>query len=183
MGVTKMNTVRTGAWAVETNDGAGTLSNLELVYGDANKHIFFGTGTYEGSLIRKKLTGRCVLILQNKHGTDENGKPTAVSQLDVFLKVDNVAAGMIAKTLSPIVGSTADHNFVESLRFLQRLNDTTLKNGTGVQLMGHRLSLAPEVLKGFQDVAGQTYQRGQQQEKPHQVSRAPIAETRSFHSR
>ena len=160
MGVTKMDSQRTGPWVVQTNDGAGTISELELVYGNANQHIFYGTGTYEGQLLRKKLGGRCVLVLDTQHGTDEFGNPTAVSQLDVYLKVDNVAAGVIARTLQPIVGPTADHNFKESLRFIQRLNETTVKNGSGVQLMADRLTLDPQVLRGFQDVAGQTYRRG-----------------------
>ena len=161
MGVTKMDSTRSGQWCVDTNDGAGTLSKLELVYGDSNQHIFYGTGTYEGPLLRKKLSGRCVLVLWTQHGLDQSGNPNAVNQLDVYLKVDNVAAGVIARTLQPLVGPTADHNFKESLRFIERLYDTTLKSGPGVQLMGERLTLEPEVLQGFQDVAGQTYRRGQ----------------------
>ena len=159
MGVTKMDVVRTGPWKIDSDDGAGTISDLELVYGDADKHIFYGTGSYEGSLIRRKLSGRCVLVLQTKHGIGENGKPQAVSQLDVFLKVDNVAAGVIARTLQPLVGPTADHNFIESLKFVQRLNETTVRNGPGVQVMGTRLDIQPDVLKGFQQVAGDTFQR------------------------
>ena len=105
--------------------------------------------------------------------------------MDVFLKVDNVAAGVIARTLQPLVGPTADHNFMESLKFLQRLNSTTLRNGPGVQLMGNRLSLQPEVLKGFQHVAGQAYQRGNaataSQVEAARVTSKP--EVRTFRSR
>ena len=116
MGVTQMTTERTGPFTVSTNDGAGTISNLELVYGTENMHIFYGTGTYEGSVLKRKLTGKCVLVLRtdNRIGTD--GKPVTTNQLDVFLKVENATAGLIAKTISPLVGTTADHNFVESLR-------------------------------------------------------------------
>ena len=160
MDVTKMQTTRTGPFEISTDDGAGTISDLELVYGDANKHIFYGTGTYEGSLLRRKLSGKCVLVLQTEHGTTEDGKPRAINKLDVFLKVDNVAAGAIARTLQPLVGPTADHNFVESLRFIQRLNDTTVKNGPGVQLMGERLEIQPDVLTGFQQAAGVAFHRG-----------------------
>ncbi len=160
MGVTSMQTTRTGPFEVETDDGAGTLSDIELVYGDGNKHIFYGAGTYEGPIIRRKLAGQCVLVLQTEHSTDEQGKCKAVNTLDVYLKVDNVAAGVIARTLQPLVGPTADHNFVESLRFLQRLNETTLRNGAGVQLMGERLDLQPRVLTGFQQVVEIAYKRG-----------------------
>jgi len=185
MGVTKMNTTRTGPYQLESDDGAGTISDLELVYGDGEKHIFYGTGTCEGPLLRKKLSGKCVLVLQTQHGFDENGKPKATNQLDVFLKVDNVAAGVIARTLQPLVGPTADHNFVESLKFIQRLHDTTVRNGQGVQLMGNRLDLEPEVLAGFQQTAGIAFERANQSPSTAQVrprvSSGP--EVRSFKSR
>jgi hypothetical protein len=180
MGVTKMDSERTGPFEVKTDDGAGTLSRLELVYGDQNKHIFYGEGSYEGPLLRRKLTGRCVLILNTVHEQDENGQPRAVSQLDVFLKVDNTTAGMIARTLQPIVGPTADHNFTESLKFVQRLNATTVKNGPGVQGMAEQLDISQEVRTLFQQSAGLTYQRAlanQQARKPVVAAPANSLET------
>jgi len=189
MGVTKMETTRTGPYRLKSDDGAGTISDLELVYGDGEKHIFYGTGTYEGPLLRKKLSGKCVLVMQTQHTMDSNGTPKAINQLDVFLRVDNVAAGVIARSLQPLVGPTADHNFVESLKFIQRLHDTTVRNGHGVQLMGDRLDLQPQVLAGFQQVAGLAFDRGNQTGKkqalttnpPSRVSSGP--QIRSFKSR
>ncbi len=184
MGVTKMQTTRTGPFVTQTDDGAGTLSDLELVYGDGNKHIFYGTGSYEGSLIRKKLSGKCVLVLQTEHSTDSNGMPMATSQLDVYLKVDNFAAGAIARTLQPLVGPTADHNFVESLKFVQRLNETTLRNGPGVQMMGDRLDIRPDVLSSFQQVADLTFRRGRAIEAARSVERvSSTPEFRTIRSR
>ena len=184
MGVTKMDTTRTGPFQLQSDDGAGTLSDLELVYGDGQKHIYYGTGTYEGALLRRKLSGRCVLVLQTQHVTDDNGKPKAISQLDVYLKVDNVAAGAIARTLQPLVGPTADHNFIESLKFIKRLHDTTVRNGPGVQMMGNQLDIQPDVLKGFQQVAGLAYERGNATTAPTETGRRATAgpQVRSFSS-
>ena len=159
MGVTKMTTERTGPYTVATNDGAGTISELELVYGNENTHIFYGKGTYEGPVIRKKLTGKCVLVLNTNYTTGADGKPVATNQLDVFLKVEGTTLGLVAKTIQPIVGATADHNFVESLKFVQRLNDTTEKNGPGVQQMAGRLDIDPEVRKKYETVAGVVFER------------------------
>lgn len=159
MGVTKMTTERTGPFSISTNDGAGTISDLELVYGTDNQHIFFGTGTYEGPILKRKLTGKCVLVLTSKSGAGASGKPTVTSQLDVFLKIENATAGLIAKTIAPIVGSTADHNFVESLKFVQRLNSTTEKNGPGVQKMGTRLDLSDDVRERFNETVDLVFQR------------------------
>jgi hypothetical protein len=160
MGVTKMSTTRTGPFTLRSDDGVGTISNVELVYGTNDMHIFYGTGSYEGPVLKRKLFGECVLILRSNYQTSATGKPTATSQLDVFLKIENVTVGMVAKTLNPVVGPTADHNFVESLNFLQRLNETTETNGIGVQRMANRLTdISADTREKFIQVAGLVYER------------------------
>jgi hypothetical protein len=159
MGVTKMSTRRTGPYTIDCDDGVGTLSSLELVYGNDNLHIFYGKGSYEGPVLRKKLYGSCVLVLQTSFAQGAEGKPIATNQLDVFLKVENAALGLIAKTIQPIVGTTADHNFVESLKFVQRLNETTERNGPGVQRMAKRLDIDQDVRQKFVDVVSLVFER------------------------
>lgn len=159
MGVTQMTTKRTGPFTLDTNDGAGTISNIELVYGNETMHVFYGSGTYEGPVIRKKLTGRCVLVLQTNYSKDAQGQPQATNQLDVFLKIDNATLGLMAKTIQPVVGPTADHNFTESLKFVQRLNSTTEENGPGVQGMATRMDLDDDVREKFIEMAGIVYER------------------------
>ena len=171
MGITDMETKRVGNYTLKTDDGMGTTSDMELVYGSSDLHIYYGQGLYEGPVLRKKLSGDCVIIVRTRPHSEINageitaqrpgGIPKTACQLDVFLKLDNGAAGMIAKTISPIVGPTADHNFTESLKFVERLNQTTIKNGPGVQEMGRRLKVDPEVIEKFQAVVGRVYQRAQ----------------------
>ncbi len=155
MGITKMSVNRTGPFRMETDDGAGATSDVELIYGTSNLHIYYGEGAYVGPILNRKLTGRCVLILRSEYLPGDDNQSLARCSMDVFLKVDNATASLVARTLNPIVGSTADHNFVESLHFLERLNDTTRKNGRGVQQMAGRLvNLTPEVRNGFVQMAG-----------------------------
>ena len=171
MGVTKMSTQRTGPFSISTNDGVGTISNVELVYGTKNLHVFYGEGTYQGPVFKRKLRGECVLVLNTNYQTSAKGEPTATSQLDVFLKIENATAGMIAKTLNPIVGSTADHNFVESLNFLQRLNETTVNNGLGVQRMANRLTdINNDTRQKFIQMAGLVYERSGGQSPSQNIS-------------
>jgi len=159
MGVTQMETKRTGPYTVKTNDGAGTISSLELVYGTENLHIFYGTGTYEGPVLKRKLTGDCVLVLRSESQVGVDGKPVQTSQLDVFLRVRNATIGLIAKTIQPLVGTTADHNFVESLKFVQRLNETTAKNGPGVEQMSKRLDIDADVRRKYVEIIDLVFQR------------------------
>jgi hypothetical protein len=177
MGVTQMSTERTGPYTVLSNDGAGTISSLELVYGTENLHIFYGTGTYEGPILRRKLTGKCVLVLRSENKPGASGKPVSTSQLDVFLKVENATANLIARTIQPLVGTTADHNFVESLKFVQRLNETTEKNGPGVQQMGKKLKIDDNVRQEFNKVVDIVFQRAINASAPGPAGR-PAYETK-----
>ncbi len=175
MGVTNMESDRTGPFTIESNDGSGTISNMELVYGTKNLHVFYGTGSYEGQIIKRKLTGKCVLILKTDYTQGANGMPVAINRLDVFLKLDNSTVGFVAKTLNPLVGPTADHNFVESLKFLQRLNETTEQNGPGVQRMANRLTdVQPQIRRDYAAVSGLVYQRARQLGAERATQAAPV---------
>jgi len=167
MGVTQMEIERTGPFQLNSDDGAGAKSNVELIYGTHNKNIYYAEGTYAGPLLKRKLHGRAVMILHTRYERGPNGKPQTRSSLDVFVKVENATAGLIAKTLNPIVGSTADHNFVETLKFVQRLNETTEQNGVGVQRMAYRLKdLNDQVRDRFVQVAGTVYERNAKLQTP-----------------
>lgn len=160
MGVTGMTVDRTGPFELKSDDGAGANSTVELLYGTHNKNIYYAEGTYAGPLLKRKLSGRAVMVLQTQYERGPNGKPLTRNSLDVFVKIENATAGLIAKTLNPIVGSTADHNFVETLKFVQRLNETTEQNGVGVQRMAYRLkNLTEPVREQFVRVAGTVYER------------------------
>ena len=159
MGVTQMTTQRLGPYMVKTDDGAGTISNLELVYGDSNLHLFYGTGSYEGPVFRRKLTGRCVIVVRTEAQPDPTGGFALTNQLDVFLRVDNATAALVTKTIQPIVGNTADHNFTESLKFIERLNTTTRNNGPGVKAMGDRLALDDQTQQSFHQIVDTVFER------------------------
>ncbi len=163
MGVTKMVCERTGDFTYRCDDSAGTVSEVELLYGTEELHLFWATGSYANTLNKKPINGDCLMLLRSSTQPGPGGKPTVQSTLDVFLKIDNVTASIVAKTLAPMVGKTADHNFIESLKFVQRLNETTGRNGPGVQGMADRLEgLTTPVRDQFIDIVEVVYQRTQQ---------------------
>ena len=201
MDVTEMTANRIAPFTLDTDDGAGTSGQVELIYGTNNLQIFYAEGEYQGTMLSKRLRGKCVIVVQTHYYLDKQGAPATTSQLDIFMKLENVTLSLIAKTLSPLIGPTADHNFVETVNFIQRLNETTIKNGPGVQAMAHRLTeLTPEVRKQFVQVAGLVYDRARagaqrgnlsvqvgaraeqvQQNRFHSMG-APISTTRSAYT-
>lgn len=162
MGVTQMTAQRVGPFSMKVADGAGTTTRTDLVYGDPNLNVFYSEGEYDGPMLFRKVTGSCVIIIESAYHAGDDGSPVVTSRLNIFLKIDNMAAGLFAKTIHPLVGTTADNNFVETLRFAEKLAKTTATNGPGVQNMSERLNgLQPDVRQRFKDVVGLTWSRNQ----------------------
>ena len=161
MGITEMTLDRSNTYSLKSNDAAGTISDVELLYGTPNIHVYYCEGTYDGPMLVGKVKGRCVAVLRTKYHLGQDGQPKTTNQLDVFLRIDHLAANIAARTVFPLIGSTADHNFVESMRFVERLHETNQKNGPGVQHMIGRLNnIHPQVRARFAEIAEKAYIKG-----------------------
>lgn len=154
MGITKCSIQRKGEFELHVSDGLGTVSDVELVYGTPGLHVMYGTGTYSGSFLRKPVEGRSVLVLKSDYVRGDDGKVKVTNRLDVFVRFDQVGAQLLAKTLYPLVGKTADHNFRETTRFVQRISEAAETNGPGVERLANKLvNVAPEVRREFAEMA------------------------------
>lgn len=160
MGVSNMTALRTGPFAWQGDDLTGTKCDVELIYGAENLHVLYSDGFYEGSLLKRKITGRCVLVLQSGFGQDASRRSLAANRLDVFLQIDNAGADMIARTLAPWVGKVADTNFSESCKFAAKVSQTAEQNGPGMQRLADKLTkVEPEVREQFARVSAGVQQR------------------------
>ena len=158
LGISNMTAQRTGPFTWKGNDGAGTQCDVELAYGTSDLHIIYGEGFYEGQLFKRKMSGRCVLLIRSGYAQD--GRSRVASLLDVFLTVDNAGLDLVAKTLSPLVGSTADSNFTETAKFLGRVSLTAEQNGPKLEQMSTKLTkVEPPVREQFVQLTTEIYQR------------------------
>lgn len=139
MGATKMQFQRTGPYNFQFSDGAGTTSRVELVYGTPNLHVFYAEGIYKGPLIGRALRGKCVMVLNSgKH--QSQGRSYLTSRLDVFLQVDQLGVELLAKTLHPLLGSTIDRNYADTVRFVGQLSLASARNRAGMERLTARLT-------------------------------------------
>ncbi len=140
MEVTKVSLQRSGLYQLQGSDGAGTSSKMDLVFGNDSMHIYFASGSYQGSLWARELNGKCVVILHNRPGPLPNGKQGIVASMDVFMKLDNLGADLVVKTLGPLMGKTADYNFTECASFFSQISQTAESNPYGIQQLAKRLT-------------------------------------------
>ncbi|MEQ1829232.1 MAG: hypothetical protein ABL921_24930 [Pirellula sp.] len=161
MGVTKVSLKRTGPFQLRGNDGAGTSSNMDLVFGNDSMHIYFANGSYQGNLWPRELTGRCVVVLHNRPSPLVGNKQGMTTSMDIFMKLENVGADLVVKTLGPLVGKTADYNFSECASFFSQISRTAEQNPYGMLQLAKRLNnIDPKVRDQFVSTTQSVAKRG-----------------------
>lgn len=159
MGVTKVQVKRTGPFTFDASDGVGTVTNVELVYGRPDLHVYYATGVYEGPLFRNRINGKSVVVIRSAFAKQGDRLRVTV-HLDAFVDFDNVGAEILAKTLHPLIGKTADFNFTETAQFVGQVSRASETNGPGMERLAAKLTkLDPAVRKSFADYTDVVYQR------------------------
>jgi len=139
MGVSKLRMDRQQDYLIDIDDGYGTQSQLELVYGNKNLHIFFAEGAYKGSIIPTTSKGRFVLVLETSksmHGQ----QPVISHRLNLFIQVDKSANQLVVKTLQGIFLKMVDMNFAETTKFIGQIDDIIQDNPDGMKRLSGRLT-------------------------------------------
>jgi hypothetical protein len=147
LGVTKVSIQRQGEFTFDAMDGAGTTCQIELVYGDRETHVLYAEGHYEGPLLRRLIRGRCILVLRSSYSETEDRTVQVTSRLDMFVRFDNVGAELIARSLHPLVGKSADHNFVESTRFIGQVSKAAENKSDKLLQFSKRLTKVDDTIR------------------------------------
>lgn len=174
MNVTDVTMDRSGPFSFTSDDKAGTLSQIEMLYGTPDTHIFYATTHYEGPMFARPVNARVVLLLRTNYVRAADGRPRIASTMDAFIKIDHLTANLVARTMAPVVGKTADHNFVESFRFLARVSETAEVNGPGMQQLAMKLQRVDAATRQqLAEVAGAVAQRAIERASEPQAPSAP----------
>jgi len=173
MGITKVQVNRTGPYTFTADDGVGTTCKCDLVFGNEKIHIYYGTGAYIGSMAPRQITGRCVCVLYSSTAMSAANRPTINGSMDVFLKLDNLGADLLTRTLSPLVGKTADYNFVESAKFLAQISQVCEHNLTGAQILASKLTkVQPQIRDEFARIALRIGSESANASEPPQIAKS-----------
>ncbi len=144
MGITNVRTKRTGPYQFSAQDGSGTDCQVDLVYGDPNMHIYVAEGSYDGKLVAKPIRGRGVFVLRSSYAKSSGGGTTVNGTIDCFVQIESLGADLIARTLSGLIGRSADNNFMETARFIAQVSQASEKNPPAMIDIAHRLPQVTE---------------------------------------
>jgi len=138
--ISKLKVRQIGPNTYQVADTVGTSARIEFLYRSFDTHVIYAEGKYEGALLPVPITGRCLAVLKTGYIRETDGRFYITSRLDSFLSLEQGAAELLAKTLLPWLGKTADTNFVQSVAFLGSLSKTAEVNSAGVQRLATRLA-------------------------------------------
>lgn len=174
MGITKVEVKRIAPYVFTGHDGAGTNCRCELLYGTSNVHVYYGTGAYSGTMAARQIDGRCVCVLHSSTSADRSGRSLITVSMDVFMKLDNFGADLLTRTLAPLVGKTADYNFIESAKFVSQLNELCEQNPMAAAQLAQRLNrVDPSVRARFSQVVSNIAATSSQDIDPRQFAAQP----------
>lgn len=131
---------QTGPTTYQVAEAVGTLANVEYLYRSRDMHVVYAEGTYNGPWFAKPVRGRALILVKSGYVRETDGRHYIVTRLDAFLRIDHGGAELLTKTFHPLVGRTADMNFIQSVAFLGSLSRTAEVNTQGVQRLASRLS-------------------------------------------
>jgi hypothetical protein len=152
--ISRINLRETGEGQFQINEQGGATASLEFVYQSHDMHVVYGEGVYRGPLLNKPVKGRGVLVLKNGYVRETNGRYYVTCRMDSFVSIEPAGAELITKTVSPVLGKTADNNFVQTLAFLGSLSRTAEVNSPGVQRLGSQLlHIQPKIRDEFIELA------------------------------
>jgi len=160
MGITKVQTSRTAPFQLQADDHAGTECEVDLVYGDHDTHLFYAAGEYSGPLAAVPVRGKGVFVLHSRYVRSADGRAVVIGTLDCFIQLDSLGADLVARTLSGLIGRTADNNFAETAKFISQISKASALNPQGMVDLASRLpQVQPGIRQRFAQQARTVHER------------------------
>ena len=176
MGITKVKTKRIGPYKLDADDGSGTKCSIDLVYGDPNIHVYVTEGSYDGMMTARPLKGKGVIVLKSTYAKGVDDRTTVTGTIDLFMQVDSLGLDLVARTLSGLIGRSADYNFVETARFVGQISQASERNPPAMVDVATRMpQVSGETRQRFidiiQDLGTRSARNGRVAEQPGVVYR------------
>ena len=163
MGITEVQTERTGPYQLAASDGAGTVCTIDLVYGDPHMHLFVASGSYDGKLAPKQIRGSGVFMLTSRYAKSASNRTTVIGTIDCFLQIESLGVDLVARTFSGLIGRAADNNYIETSRFVTQVSQASERNPRSMLDVAKRIpQVAPPTRTKFQSVIREVADRAEQ---------------------
>jgi hypothetical protein len=149
MGISHVTLQKLPGGAYRGTDGAGTTGTVRYLYADWGPQaqilaVVFADGTYDGPPLVAPVKAQSLFVLRSAATRETNGRHYITVRVDSFVRIEQVAVELVAKTLQPWIAKTADQNFIETLTFVSNFSRTAEKNPHGIERLAARLPTLDE---------------------------------------
>ena len=179
MNISNVALERTGPDTFRASDNDGTLCRVKYCYSDPETQVIYAEGSYSGSLFKRPVRARCVLLLKSGYVQETDGRYYITSRMDTFIEIDHAGVELLARTLQMLVHRAAEYNFVETAAFLGTVSRTAEANPHGMQRLAGKLTgLEPEVRGQFAEISRRVGEKAQIREAAQTAVAMPVSKTR-----
>ncbi len=144
MGVSNLRLEPIAPGRYRVADAAGATGDIRVLHREGGgaaplRMLLLAEGSYQATPLPNSIDGKSVLLLRADPVEESNGRCYLTTRLDTFIHFEGPAIKVVAKTLKPLILRTADHNFVETMRFVALFSRTAETNPDGMVRLAGRL--------------------------------------------
>ena len=149
MGVSKLRLDPTGPAAYRAVDATGAVGDVRVVHQGLERNgvrtvVAYCAGAYQAPPMPKSLSADSVIVFRWSPVESREDQTRIRADLDSFVVVDRGPAQLLAKAMRPLLTRTAEHNFVETLRFISLFSTTAERNPAGMLRLANHLEKIDE---------------------------------------
>lgn len=181
MGVSRLELEAKGPGLYRATDAVGAVGDVRVLHREGGgaeplRLLAMADGSYQAPAMPAAIHGASVLLLRAEATQEENGRTYITTRLDSFVRFDRPATELVARTLKPLIVRTADHNFIETMRFVSLFSRTAETNPDGMQRLASRLEgVDAATRREFALACHQTAARSEQRKQARVALRQPTS--------
>ena len=152
LGISNVELVRTSDNSFRLADNVGTVGKLVIVEQNCDQHaqnrlVLYAEGQYDGKPFKRPVRAQCVMLLRSGSMKETNGKHYVAARFDTFIHIDRASLELFAKAVHPLVGKTADRNFVDTMQFISSMSQAAETRPATIARLTESLSDVPHQSK------------------------------------
>ena len=152
--ISQLQLKQTGTNEFHLKEIAGIEADLEYLYSSHDTHLIYAEGVYDGVMFGRQVKGSGLFLLKSGYIRETDGRYYISSRLDAFISVEPSAVELVAKAIHPLLGFTADNNFIQTIAFAGSLSRTAELNSHSVERLASKLNyVQPDVRGQFSQLA------------------------------
>ncbi|MFQ5918272.1 MAG: hypothetical protein ACE5I0_10730 [Candidatus Binatia bacterium] len=126
LGIGDYTVTREGKDVFHASDPAGIEGNLEILYRDEARRVYFAEGYAEGALLTVR--GKTLVAQQSQYWTTDQGQEWVRSDLTIYAKIKNPLLALFLKIFAPLLNDLVDSKLSKAQGVVQQVNEAMVQD-------------------------------------------------------